>query len=337
VSSYLFPMNRAMAERRNVRFATFAFAHNTVPSRYYPPEGVPRLRFLPKFVQHTWNRWCWRAGNVAVDTTINLTIARQLRARGLPAVKDFFSKPAELVMVGVSPGLMRPPFRLHSRFRFIGFCRWQAPVHKGLDAELQTFTAVERVPVLTFGSMVYLDPAAWMQRLGRAWPRDKKLIVQRGWAGFESPPDCPHIRVVGPVSHEQLFQFASVVIHHGGAGTTASVLHSGRPHIVVPHIADQHFFANEVRRLGCGPQLAKRKWPELLAATVARVEANDAMRDAAARAGDRVRRENGPAAAVREMEHFVRGGVDEVLNETPVTFSGTAHASNFESARDDSL
>jgi vancomycin aglycone glucosyltransferase len=311
VSSYLFPMNRALAQRRGVRFATFAFAHNTVPSRYYPPEGVPRLRYFPRHVQRIWNRWCWRLVNVAIDTTINLTIARELRARGLPAVKDFFSKPADLVMVAVSPGLMRPPFRLNRRFRFVGYCRWQSPGSDVLERKLHEFTGGRKVPVLTFGSMVYQDPEDWMRRLAAAWPSDRKLVVQRGWSGFESCAGCPHILMVGSVSHEQLFRHASVVVHHGGAGTTGSVLHAGRPHVVVPHIADQNFFAHEVKRLGCGVRLEKRHWPERLSQTVARVAHDEQMMRAVERARGCIRGENGPAEAVRVMEQFVRGAAVE--------------------------
>lgn len=305
VSSYLFPMNRAIAERRGVKFATFAFAHNTVPSRYYPPEGVLRLRYFPRGVQHAWNRWCWRAGNVAVDTTINWTIARELRARGLPAVKDFFSKPADLVLVGVSPALMRPPFRLHPRFRFVGYCRWQSPTSEAMERELTTFTAGRPVPVLTFGSMVYAEPREWMKRFLAAWPRERKIVIQRGWSGFEIPAGHPHVLLVGPVSHEQLFRHASVVIHHGGAGTTASVLAAGRPHIVVPHIADQSFFAFEIRRLGCGVKLAKTRWPERLAATVALVENDMQLHHSVRLAQEKMAREDGPRATVREIESYV--------------------------------
>jgi vancomycin aglycone glucosyltransferase len=199
---------------------------------------------------------------------------------------------------------MRPPFHLHPRFRFVGFCRWQSAESDALDRELREFTHGERVPVITVGSMVYHEAEVWMRRLAAAWPRDRKLVVQRGWSGFGSLNDCPHIRVIGPVSHRQLFRQASVVIHHGGAGTTASVLASGRPHIVVPHIADQSFFAHEVHRLGCGVRLAKRHWPEELAAAVARVESDASVIEAAGRAADCMAAENGPGEAVREMELF---------------------------------
>lgn len=309
VSSYLFPMNRAIAERHGVPFATFAFAHNTVPSRYYPPDGFPRLRGFPQPVQHVWNRWLWRIGNVAVDTIINMTIARQLRARGLPLVKDFFSKPAKLVLVAVSPGLMRPPVQLNKRFKFVGYCRWQAPQSDALERKLRAFTQGRAVPVLTFGSMVYQDPHAWMRRLAAAWPRERPLIVQTGWAGFQPLADCPHIWVLGPVSHDQLFAHASVVIHHGGAGTTASVLHAGRPHVIVPHIADQNFFAHETIRLGCGIKIRQKSWPENLAAAVAAATADPRLARNAARTRAILLAENGPGTAVAELERFVHEDV----------------------------
>lgn len=307
VSSYLFPMNRAMAERRGVKFATFAFAHNTVPSRYYPPEGFPHLRYFPREIQRTWNRTWWRLANLAVDTVVNQTIAKQLRAHGLPMVKDFFSKPADLVLVAVSPGLMKPRCRLNKRFQFVGYCRWQSRQSDELKREIEGFTLGNPVPVLSFGSMVYENPAKWMDRLAKSWPKDRKLIVQSGWAGFRTVEGCDHIKVIGAANHDWLFRQASVVIHHGGAGTTASVLHSGRPHIVVPHIADQSFFAFEIKRLGCGVRIAKKSWPERLAQAVLKVESSADLKNNAAQAKATLLGENGPAATVRSIEDFVAG------------------------------
>lgn len=330
LSSYLFPMNRAIAERRGVRFATFAFAHNTVPSEFHPPEGIPRLSFAPRRLARLWNRVCWRIGNLAVDAIINGTVARQLRARGLPLVRDFFSRPADLVLVGVSPGLMRPASRLDSRFRFTGFCRWQPPENPTVEEELKAFTRGERVPVVTFGSMVYRDPDTWMRRLLAAWPHDRRLVVQRGWSGFEVPAGCNHVKLVGPVAHDQLFRHASVVIHHGGAGTTASALHAGRPQIVVPHIADQHFFAREVCRLGCGVTLARWRWPERLAEAVQDVASDADVLRAVARAQAVVRTENGPTAALRTIEAFLQGPAvgGGGLNQAPACVSGRTRSSS---------
>lgn len=305
VSSYLFPMNKAIADRKGIPFATFAFAHNTVPSRHYPPHGLPKLRGLPAPLQRAWNRFAWRLGNVVVDTAINATISRKLRKKGLSPVKDFFSKPADLVLVGVSTALMRPPIKLHPRFQFVGYCRWQAPELKAAEDALLAFRGDQLVPVLTFGSMVYGNPQDYVDRLLRAWPKEKKLIVQPGWSGFRIPPEAKNIFEVGRMSHDQLFHHASMVVHHGGAGTTASVLYANKPHIVVPHIGDQFFFADEIKRLGCGVRVKKDRWPERLAAAVARIENDRCFLDKANTHHARLITENGPAEAIQQLEHFV--------------------------------
>lgn len=308
ISSYLFPINKAIATKRGVPYISYAFAHNTVPSRYYPPHGFPRLRGWPNWIQLRWNRFCWKMGNVVVDTTINATISRALKKKGLAPVKDFFSKSAALVLVAVSPGLMRPKTKLNPRFQFSGYCRWQAPVNPELEQRIHHFTQGQAVPILTYGSMVYDDPEAFMRRLLENWPADKKLILQPGWSGFKVPAAARNILEVGPLSHDQLFAHASVVIHHGGAGTTASVLHAGKPHIVVPHIGDQNFFAAEVIRLGAGIKLRKTRWPESLFEKVELMENTPSFSKTALQLQSTLLQENGPAASVRLIEAFLASG-----------------------------
>lgn len=305
ISSYLFPMNKAIAQKHGVPFISYAFAHNTVPSRFYPPHDFPRLRGMPDWIQLRWNRLCWQIGNFVVDATINATISRSLKRKGLPPVRDFFSKSAELVLVAVSPGLMRPRIKLNPRFQFAGYCRWQSPTDPVAEARIRAFRGDSLAPVLTFGSMVYERPQAFMDRLVASWPRERKLIVQPGWSGFKVPTGATNILEVGAMSHDQLFQHASVVIHHGGAGTTASVLHAGKPHIVVPHIGDQDFFGAEIVRLGCGIRARKSTWPEKLASKVAKIEGRPTYLNAARECLEVLSHEDGPAESVRQIELFL--------------------------------
>jgi vancomycin aglycone glucosyltransferase len=307
VSSYLFPMNKSIADRRGVPFATLAFSHHVIPSPDYPPENLPSPRWFPKNLRRTWNRWLWETANAVVDRVINNAIGSHLDAAGLPKVRHFFSVPADRVLVAVSDQLMRPTgAEIHPRFRFTGYCRWQAPENPALEVELQEFTRGESVPVLTFGSMVCDNATECMQRLARVWPHNKKIIVQRGWAQFPSLAESSHIKVIGKVSHDQLFRHASVVIHHGGAGTTASALYAGKPQIVVPHIGDQNFFGSEVERLGCGFRLRKKRWPEqLYTALTCRATQTDHAQNAI-QMQSKLLKENGPARAVEELECFER-------------------------------
>ncbi len=308
VSSYLFPLNRGFADRHGVAFATFAFAHHVTPSPDYPPDRFPSPAWLGRTVRRGWNRWLWRSADRVADGVVNRAVAGPLRAAGLPKTRGFFSTPADCVLVGVSAALMRPAgAELDPRFHFSGYCRWQSPSDPALDAELRAFTGGDRVPVLTFGSMVDRDPGATLRRFIQTWPGNRRIILQHGWTRFEVPAGHPNIRAVGPVSHDQLFTHASVVIHHGGAGTTASALHAGVPQIIVPHIADQAFFGREIERLGCGFRLRRRTWPERLAGALDRLESDEVVTRRAADVGAQLRQEDGPAQAVAILERFVAG------------------------------
>ncbi len=306
VSSYLFPMNKGIADRHGVPFATLAFAPHVIPSPDYPPENIPSPHWLGRRLRRAWNAWLWKSANAIVDRVINRTVAPSLRAAGLPKVRNFFSKPADRVLVTLPDALFRPAgAKIDPRFRFTGYCRWQAPEDPALDAEIRAFTGGEPVPILTFGSMVYEHAGAFMERFVRHWPADRKIIVQRGWAQFPRLGDESHIKVIGKVSHDQLFRHASAIIHHGGAGTTASVLHAGKPQLVVPHIGDQTFFGLEMERLGVGQRLGKTWWPENLHHALDKLLADPNRRARAESLAEQLRAEDGPAQAIAEMEQFV--------------------------------
>ena len=144
-----------------------------------------------------------------------------------------------------------------------------------------------------------------MRRFLKNWPNDKKIIIQSGWAQLRIERSNSYIFTIGRISHDQLFKYASVVIHHGGAGTTASVLHSGVPHIVIPHFGDQKFFAREVKRLGVGITLRLSRWPEELPRAVRIVERSKKRLKKAKRIAETLETENGSQEAVKELEQLV--------------------------------
>lgn len=56
----------------------------------------------------------------------------------------------------------------------------------------------------------------------------------------------------------KLFPRMAAVIHHGGAGTTATCAVSGVPQVIVPHVLDQYYWGDRVWRSGLGPRPIKR-------------------------------------------------------------------------------
>lgn len=137
---------------------------------------------------------------------------------------------------------------------------WQPPpdwpVQEGRDDE---------PIVLAFGSLPLESPAAVLEPIVAATHAlGRRLIVQRGWADF-GPRHLPaglaadHVTWIDAAPHDWLFRRASLVIHHGGVGTTAAALRAGRPALVIPFGNDQPFNARQIVRLQVGESLTREQ------------------------------------------------------------------------------
>lgn len=306
VCSYVFPHFRVIAKRYNIPFATLTFCHSVVPTPDYPPDVIPKLSGLPDAIQRKWNGFWWNLTDKIVDWAVNDIIDDILKKKGLPPMCHFITKPADMSIIGVSPALMKNSERIDERFQFTGYLRWQSEENPALEDTVKAFCGDERVPVLTFGSVSFDHIQEVMSRFEKHWPRGQKIIIQSGWAGLSVEISRPEILIVGQVSHDQLFKHASCVIHHGGAGTTASVLHAGVPQVIVPHFGDQDFWGKEIKRLGVGVVIAQKKWPENLARAVSKVTSRPKYAARAQVCAEQLAQEDGPAQAVRTLEHFAQ-------------------------------
>ncbi len=306
ITSYMFPSFGVVAKKLNKPFAVFYFCHNFIPTKNFPMEGFPKApRGLPPRLREAYNRRTWVLTNDIIDSTINSVLEPFIEERKLPPFTGWMTDPAPLGIVAVSAILKDRRGIEDARFKFTGYLRWQSPESADMEKELTAFCAGEKVPILTFGSVSFGRVEQVMKRFVKHWPEGKKFILQSGWAGLKLPENRPEIKVVGKVSHDQLFKFASMVVHHGGAGTTASVMYAGIPHIVVPHFADQPFFASEVTRLGIGVKIPKTRWPERLPGAVKEIEESPAFKLAAEGLMPKVRAEDGPKQSVLVLEDFV--------------------------------
>ena len=118
-----------------------------------------------------------------------------------------------------------------------------------------------------------------------------------------NPPET--VYHAGSMPHSWLFEQVSAVVHHGGFGTTAAVLSSGAPGIVVPHVIDQFYWGQRVFELGAGPKFISRGRLTVqgLSEAIRQVQDDERMRARAAELGDCIRAEpDGVAAAVDLIE-----------------------------------
>lgn len=89
-----------------------------------------------------------------------------------------------------------------------------------------------------FGSIVIDDPAALSRTILEAvLITGCRALISRGWSKLDGP-ESDDVMFLGDCPHEWLFQRVAVVVHHGGAGTTACGLLNGRPTTIVPFFGE---------------------------------------------------------------------------------------------------
>lgn len=301
--SYLFPNFQDIAQRKQVPFALVNFCHNVVPNDLAPPDVVPALSWLPPALRSKWARFWWKVSSRVIDSTINHELADSLKDANLTPTSGFCLNPAKLVLVAVSPGLMKNGLTgVDPCFAFTGYLRYQSQDQAETESILTDFCQGERVPLVTFGSVTFDQAHDEMYRFLKNWPEDKKIIIQAGWAKFRKGEDHENILMLGKASHDQVLRHASAVLHHGGAGTTASVLHAGVPQVVAPQIADQGFWAKQVEQLGVGLRTSPRGWPSQAPRFLQKVSSEASFLEHARECQAILIQEDGPANAVAALE-----------------------------------
>ncbi|GBB83362.1 hypothetical protein RclHR1_01010003 [Rhizophagus clarus] len=96
----------------------------------------------------------------------------------------------------------------------------------------------------------------WLQVMNLLPENQRALFSGVGSVETEELNDAVksgRVFIVKHVPHSWLFPQVSCVVHHGGAGTTHAVVRAGVPSIVIPHFADQPWWASILYHLGIAP------------------------------------------------------------------------------------
>ena len=113
--------------------------------------------------------------------------------------------------------------------------------------------------VVTLGSIAHTlgPPDFWEQAVGMARRLGLRAILLHGEAEV---PVADDVLGVGYAPHGPLFPLAAAVVHHGGIGTSAEALRSGRPQLVLPVGGDQPDNAARLERLGVAAAVPIRRF-----------------------------------------------------------------------------
>lgn len=298
LASYLFPFFALIAEKRGVPAFTLSLSHRFYPSRNHQPLMEKRRR-MPLNAA-SWSFFFW-----FIERKLRKHLRRHRLIDLLPGnfqLREYYTTRTFLGVPSVFEENLDPEDRQGA---FLGAMRVRAD-SQPLPAEVGRFLEDGNVPLLNFGSVTFTGVEKVMRDFLRHWPRDRKILVQAGWAGFRSAEAPPHILFAGSLPHATLFPRLSAIIHHGGAGTTAAALHAGLPQIIIPHIADQWFMAGEIARLGCGIELPRRQWPRRLPETLARMEQNHGLRARVKAVAKRLQKDPGAEIFAARLEVCAR-------------------------------
>jgi UDP:flavonoid glycosyltransferase YjiC (YdhE family) len=156
-----------------------------------------------------------------------------------------------------SPALIPKPKDWNHHISLAGFYFLNLASNYTPDPDLAAFLDAGEPPVyIGFGSIVVDDPNAMTKMIFDAVKiTGRRALVSKGWGGLGADdlgkPDG--VFMLGNCPHDWLFKRVSAVVHHGGAGTTAAGIATGKPTVVIPFFGDQAFWGAMVSRAGAGP------------------------------------------------------------------------------------
>jgi sterol 3beta-glucosyltransferase len=272
------------------------------------PLRVPAVKPPPAGWRGRLNDAVWNAIGGMMVSPIN-----GFRKRvGAPLVKNISSgglMSEKLLLLPVSPNVVPADPAWLPHVKVTGFWFPESDADWRPPEDLRKFLEAGEPPiVICLGAMSMsgrtADRAAGLA-LAAIRAAGVRAVVQ-GWdrilAGREMPRNAIH---AGAVPHAWLLERAAGIVHHGGAGTTATALRSGKPALIVPHIIDQFYWSQRAEALGTGPAPIPR--PKLtvanLAAGMRRLLEDGSIRERAAALGTKIRGEgNGVDRAVRSIE-----------------------------------
>ncbi|MBN1148032.1 MAG: glycosyltransferase [Anaerolineales bacterium] len=228
---------------------------------------------------------------------------------------------ARHILLASSPYFSLPyleQYQPRSSIDMTGFWFYQDPDWESWqpDEALRRFCEPEdpalRPVALTFSSQPLENPGEILARHALAAQRlGRRLLVQRGWAGF-SEADLPEeidqglVMFADYLPHDWLFARSACAIQHGGIGSIARALRQGCPLLVEPFGNDQLYNATRVVDLGVGAAMHPfESTVDGIVETIEGVVLAPETRQRAEALGDKLQAEDGVGTACEYIERYL--------------------------------
>jgi len=249
-----------MAATLNAKpFITAALMPTVLMSAYDPPkvQEAPFVYAPKTAIGRSFNRLIMGLGKIRLAAGLG-AIAAIYRKHGLPpqgAITGLVSARMTLALFSPLLATIQPDYPFNTQITGTPFYDSEdghAPV---LSPALTNFLGAGPPPlVFSLGSAAVYDGDAFYRQAREAAARLQMRCVILCGAGSPllSESFGEDMLVIPYAPHSLLFPRALAVIHHGGVGSTAQALRSGRPILTTPVFADQFDNASRIEKLGAG-------------------------------------------------------------------------------------
>jgi len=177
-----------------------------------------------------------------------------------------------------------------------------------LDKKINEFLEKGSMPItISFSSMPMKDPEAFKKMLVEALEKtNDRAVVLTGVSGLTFEGN-KNILAIEKAPHRLIFKASKGIIHHGGVGTMAEALLSGRPQVIMPFNVDQPFWAHQLYSKGYAlkPLDSKKlKVDDLISCFKQMAESEYILK--AKKIGQMIAKENGIETCVDYLETLLR-------------------------------
>lgn len=289
----------SVAEAMGIGYQYIAFTPQLLPSGDHPVPAFKHHGF-PKW----YNRLTWRMFQLLDRVNLTRLINQHRQQLGLSPILDAWDHIlGRHVIIASDSAVSKVPSDIGRSYSQTGYMHLDQPGrhHPGLEVFLNTGPP----PVYAgFGSMPKQDQIDSLPIVVEAArSAGQRAVVGKFWDEPSVYDDAADVFFIKRYPHLNLFPRMAAVIHHGGAGTTATSAASGVPQIIVPHILDQYYWGDRVNRSGLGPKPVwrSRLTVRKLADAVKECVSNKAMQQKAVDAAQVIAEKQSIKATVREV------------------------------------
>ena len=249
----------SIAESMNIPYRYIVFTPQLLKSGFHTPFML-KHQGLPMW----YNRAAWSMVTFLDRFNLTRLINIERKKVGLKPIIDAWANiMGDNIIVASDPVVAKVPTDVGIAYTQTGYLHLEQP-EKG-NLELEEFLASGQPPVYAgFGSMPKEDQISNIPMMAQAAREaGQRIIIAKFWDDFSGLFSSNDIFYIRRYSHLKLFPRMAAVIHHGGAGTTASCTASGVPQIIIPHVLDQYYWGNQVYKAHLG---AKPIWRSKISA-----------------------------------------------------------------------